>query len=124
MIPEKPTDVSVGSIGADNIVLRWAYDNTQNNEPPLYYKITYLPVGGVATTATAEYQEGQLEYSITLNTLKPSTLYEISISAKTSYFTSDSLNLLLHTAEGDNVMIFSIKSETNKSLLYNGQQWL
>ena len=105
MIPEKPTNLSVGSIGADNVVLRWAHDNTTNTEPPLYYKITYLPVGGVATTVTAAYQEGQLEYSMTLNNLKPSTLYEISISAKTSYLSSDSLNLLLHTTEGDNVLL-------------------
>ena len=78
------------------MVLQWTFDNTTNKEPPLAYRVTYLPIGGVATTMTVGYQE----YSMTLNNLTPNTLYEISISAMTSYFTSDPLKLILKTTEG------------------------
>ena len=101
---EKPTDFSIGSIGADNVVLQWEYGNTTDSEPPLYYQVTYLHVGGLATTVTAAYQQEQLEYSMTLNNLIPNSLYEISVSAVTSHLTSDPLNVLLQTPEGECVI--------------------
>ena len=101
-ITDKPTHLSIGSIAVDQVIVNWKYDNTTNPVPPLYYRVTYLPVDGVGNTAKVEYQEGKLEYSITLTNLKPSTLYEISISSMTSNLSSDSVKLVLQTAEGNN----------------------
>ena len=102
----------IGSIGADNVVLHWIYDNRTNTEPPLYYRVTYLPIGGVASTVEVGHKEGQLEYSFTLIGLKPSTTYEISVASMTAYLTSESLNLLIQTLDGDigipGIMTFSL----------------
>ena len=103
-VPQKPVDVSIESFEGDQVVLQWVYDNTTKAEPPLYYRVIYRPKGGITSTVDIGYQEGQLVYSITLSDLKPSTSYEISVSSMTSYLTSESINVIIQTPEGEENM--------------------